>query len=89
MKLEALTGYPALDESTLSLQAMKDSGDFKGNSLLDLLTEHTKGGVPVTPSGLTDKVLGFLGSKAKGMIAGQPVDRTRAFLKELNDNAKK
>lgn len=82
VKLEGLTGYPALDRATLALQAMKDSGDFKGNSLLDLLTEGAEGATG-SPSGLVGKIVGFLGNKASSAIAGSKVDQTRAFLETL------
>lgn len=80
-KLEAHTGYKALDEATLALQAMKDMGDFKGNSLLDLLTEGTKGGAELP--GTLGKIIG-LGTKTAGrIIAGDKVTQTRAYLKSL------
>lgn len=81
VKLEGLTGYQALDRSVLALQAMKDMGDFKGNSLLDLLT-HGAQEVP-TPSGLPSQIIGFLGKKAAKVVAGSNVDQTRAFLRSL------
>lgn len=82
IKLEQHTGYPALDEATLALQAMKDAGDYKGNSLLDLMT---KGGqeIPTTKSGLVDRILGFGVDKGKQIIAGSPAEQTRAYLKSL------
>lgn len=81
MKLEELTGYPALDESLLALQAMKDLGDFKGNSLLELLAEEAesvpgKGGMIM---GLL-RGAGAVGSKA---LKGSSVEQTRNYLKGL------
>lgn len=82
IKLEKLTGYPALDQATLALQAMKDAGDFKGNSLLQLLTENTSK-IPTTPHGVAGKVLGYLGRTVSGPVLGSPADRTRQFLQSL------
>lgn len=80
IKLEDLTGYHALDEATLSLQAMKDVGDFKGNSLIELLTEG--GGVP-TPHGAILKGLGAAGNAIKKKVIGSAADQTRAYLRSL------
>lgn len=88
MKLEAHTGYPALDEATLALQAMKDAGDYKGNSLLELLTQGAEGAA-VGPHGIATKLIGFLGKKTVGNITGSKADQTRAFLKSLEQGIKK
>lgn len=87
MKLEDLTGYPALDKSTLALQAMKDAGDAKGNSLLELMTEGGKS-VPITPSGLMSRFGSWAYGKGKEKLAGNAADQTRAFLKSLEQEGK-
>ncbi len=88
VKLEDLTGYPALDESTLALQAMKDAGDYKGNSLLQLLTEGAKD-LPKGGTGILDKIIGFAGNAAGRALTGTKADQTRAFLKSIEETAKK
>lgn len=85
IKLEGLTGKPYLDNVVMSLQAMKDLGDFKGLSLLEGvkdIQDLIKGVVP-TPSGTTAKIIGFLGKKGAQALAGTDVERTRAFLNSL------
>lgn len=84
MELENKTNYPALDEGTLALQAMKDVGDARGTSLLKILSETpTK-----TPSGLIDKVFGWLADKGKQKIVGSPAEQTKTFLKSLEEEVK-
>lgn len=87
IKLEDLTGYPALDRSTLALQAMKDAGDFKGNSLLELLTEGAEGAV-AGPHGTIANLIGKSGKMLGKTVAGSKADQTRAFLKSLEKGAK-
>lgn len=82
LKLEELTGYPALDDSVLALQAMKDAGDFRGLSLLQTLSETTP-----TPSGITQKVIDFALDKAARAAAGSPEEQTRIFLNALAEAA--
>jgi len=81
-KLEELSGYPALDDSVLALQAMKDAGDFRGLSLLQALTE---GGAPLSKAGITQKAIDFAIDKASRLVAGTPEEQTRAFLKALKE----
>lgn len=82
IKLEELTGYPALDESVLALQAMKDAGDAKGNSLLELLSQGAQGAA-AGPHGITAKLLEGITGMGKKVIAGSPAEQTRAYLKAL------
>ncbi len=91
MRLEALTGYPALDEATLALQAMKDAGDFKGNSLLDLLTQQAGHSELPIINGFGS--MAFNAAKtgvkyAKGKALGTPAEQTRAYLQSIIDAAK-
>ncbi len=79
VKLEGLTGYPALDESTLAIQAMKDAGDTRGLSLFKSLAD---GGIE-SPSGIVSKVIGYGANLAKRAVVGGPADQTRAFLQSL------
>ena len=86
LKLEALTDYPALDESTLALQAMKDAGDFRGLSILETLSEGT---IPTSKAGFTQKLLDFLVEKGSNVVTGSAPERTRAYLKSLETTLKK
>lgn len=88
IELENKTGYPAMDEATLALQAMKDAGDFKGNSLLDLLTEGASGTVPLSAHGVAGKIMGMMGKGIGKAVAGSKADQTRAFLKTLETQGK-
>lgn len=91
IKLEDLTGYPALDEAALSLQAMKDAGDYKGNSLLELLSgDIAKSDVPPTSIGGVLYNIGKSGyNVGKEKVVGSPAEQTRAYLKSLNEAARK
>lgn len=81
IQLEALTGYKALDESVLALQAMKDAGDFKGLSLLQSMSE---GSLPTSKAGFTKQILDYAISKGAKLVAGSPEEQTRAFLQSLS-----
>jgi hypothetical protein len=86
VKLEALTGYKAIDDSVLALQAMKDAGDFRGLSLLQSMSDS---GVPTSKAGFTQKILDAALKKGGEVVAGTPEEQTRAFLQDLlkNDQA--
>lgn len=79
-KLEGLTGYKALDNSVMALQAMKDAGDARGTSLLQHLSES----VPHTSSGFIQKLIDFGIGKAKKTLVGSPEEQTRTFLQSLS-----
>ena len=79
-RLEDLTGYKAIDDSVLALQAMKDAGDFRGLSLLQTMSES---GIPTSKAGFAQKVIDFVAKKGGELIAGTPEEQTRAFLKDL------
>ena len=81
IKLEGLTGYPALDDSVLALQAMKDAGDFKGLSLLQAMQET--GGLPTSKAGFIQKVLDMAVERGEKLIVGTPEEQTRALLQSL------
>lgn len=81
IKLEGLTGYPALDDATLAIQAMKDAGDARGLSLFKVLTG---GGLP-TPHGVLAKLAGWGAEKAADAVVGSPTEQTQAFLRSLRD----
>lgn len=83
MKLEGLTGYKALDDSTLAIQAMKDAGDTRGLSLFKTIAG---GGVP-TPHSLLGNLMEWGANKAAGLVVGSPVEQTKAFLSSLGDKA--
>lgn len=82
-KLEELTGYPALDDSVLALQAMKDAGDFRGLSLLEELSK----GAPTSAVGFSQKVIDYAMAKVGRVVGGTPEEQTRAFLKALKEGA--
>lgn len=84
IKLEGLTGYQALDHSVLALQAMKDAGDFRGTSLLQLLSE---GAVPTSKAGFTAKAIDYAMQKGTQAVAGSPEEQTRAFLNALKQQS--
>lgn len=86
VKLEELTGYKAIDDSVLALQAMADAGDFRGLSLLQAMSES---GIPTSKAGFTQKILDLAMKKGGEVIAGTPEEQTRAFLQSLlkNDQA--
>lgn len=86
IRLEELTGYPALDDASLALQAMKDAGDFKGLSLLETLSQ---GHVPASASGLTQKMIDYALAKVARVAAGTPEEQTRIFLNALAEAAQK
>jgi len=85
LKLEALTGYKAIDDAVLALQAMKDAGDFRGLSLLQAMSET---GIPTSKAGFTQKVLDYAMEKGGKILAGTPEEQTRAFLQDLSNKAK-
>jgi hypothetical protein len=85
VKLEGLTGYPALDEAVLALQAMKDAGNFRGLSLLETLSQ---GGIPTTKGGITQKIVDFMLEKGAKAFTGTPEQQTKAFLQFLEREAK-
>ena len=80
IQLEELTGYPALDESVLALQAMKDAGNFRGSSLLELISE---GGLPTSQGGVRDRLINWIMQKGASAVSGTPDQQTRAFLRSL------
>lgn len=82
LKLEDLTGKPILDKAMLALQAMKDSGDFRANSLLDLLTPKQGPSIPTSKSGIIDRATTAAYNFGKQKIAGSPVDQTRRFIQD-------
>lgn len=86
LKLEGLTDYPALDEATLALQAMKDAGDYRGLSLLQTLSE---GQIPTSKAGFTQKLIDYGIEKGTRVVAGTPGERTKAYLKSLEMSGNK
>lgn len=87
LKLEQHTGYPAIDDATLALQAMKDTGDYRGSSLLESLTEGAMKGakpeVPTSATGMINYALGHGLKAAAGKFAGTPIEQTRRYLQSL------
>lgn len=79
-KLEDLTGYTAIDEAMLAIQAMKDSGNFRGNSLLELLTPKEAPKMSLTPGGIADKTLGVAWEYGKEKFSGTPYEQTKRVI---------
>lgn len=79
IKLEGLTGYKALDDATLAIQAMKDAGDLRGMSLFKSLGEGA-----LHPTSLPFKVLQWGTGKVAGKVLGSQSQQTEAFLKSLS-----
>lgn len=84
IKLEGLTGYPALDETVVALQAMKDAGNFRGLSLLETLSGGD-GSIPLSKSGIVNKILDYAVKKAGTAVTGDSAAQTRQFLKSIED----
>lgn len=84
-ELEELTQYPALDDSVLALQAMKDAGDFRGLSLLDELSK----GAPTSAAGFSQRVIDYAMAKVGRAVGGTPEEQTRAFLQALKEGAER
>lgn len=85
VEIEALTGYNALDDAVLALQAMKDAGDFRGLSLLQAMKDD---GIPTSKAGFTGLLIDKAMDMGKQVVAGSPDQQTRAFLKSLQAKAK-
>lgn len=86
IKLEELTGYPALDEAVLASQAMSDAGNFKGSSLLQLIGDSSQ--MPTSKSGAVQQILDWGLKAGTRAIAGTPEEQTRAFLQSLENSLK-
>ena len=78
LNLEKLTGYKALDDATLAIQAMKDAGDTRGLSLFKAI-----GDVGLNPTSLPFKIMEWGGKKVAGKIMGTSAEQTKAFLQSL------
>lgn len=78
LKLEGLTGYKALDDATLAIQAMKDAGDTRGLSLFKTMGEGA-----LSPTSLPFKVLQWGAHKVVGGVVGSAAEQTQAFLESL------
>lgn len=82
LKLEDLTGYPALDEAVLAIQAMKDAGNFRGNSLLELLTPKEAPSVPTSKGQIIMRAANKAVEVAERKMSGTPREQTRRFMTE-------
>lgn len=83
MQLEGITGDPVLDKSVLSLQAMSDAGDVRGESLLKMLSDNP----PVTKSGFINSMIDYVMGKVKSAVVGSPEEQTRTYLQSLNNQS--
>ena len=80
LQLEALTDYPALDYAVIALQAMKDAGDYKGLSLLQVIKDQ---GIPTSKAGVTGAIIDKATDVGTRVVMGKPEEQTRAFLKSI------
>lgn len=85
LQLEKLTGYNALDDAVLALQAMKDAGDYRGLSLLQAMKDS---GIPTSKAGVVGAIIDKGVDIGKRVVAGTPAEQTRAFLKSLSKTVK-
>lgn len=88
LKIEKITGEPLLDKATLALQAMKDAGDYRGNSLLEDLTNTVEQGkaLPFKASEVADLVAGSpmrVVSAGVKKFKGTPFEQTQRYLKSI------
>lgn len=87
IKLEEHSGYPAIHDAVLALQAMKDTGDFRGGSMLELLSKSVeKGEIPHIPTsllGMLNHAAGAVLKKGGKKLIGTPVEQTRRFLESI------
>jgi hypothetical protein len=85
LKLEKLTGFPAIDHSMVALQAMKDAGNFRGNSLLELLSPESKGNIPLSKHGIIGKGIDAGLNAGKKALVGTPQEQTRRIIQSILD----
>lgn len=85
--LEKRTGYPAIDDATLALQSMKDTGDYRGASLLEAITKGAHNGelpsIPTTGTHIVNAALGKLLKTGARKFTGTPIEQTRRYLESL------
>lgn len=81
LKLEQITGNPILDKASLALQAMKDAGDYRAESLLDLLSPNSPSDIPTSKEGVINKVLDVGFKMGKKAYVGTPNEQTRLFIR--------
>ncbi len=84
MKLEKLTGYPALDNSSIAIQAMKDAGDYKGMSLLEHFGTDAHSSIPTSRAG----VVRWLAKYGKNKVVGDSAEQTRRYISSILNKAK-
>lgn len=82
LQMEELTGIPVLDMTVLALQAMKDSGNFRGQSLLDLLTPKESMSIPTSAKGMVMAGLEKGLEYGKEKVSGTPYEQTRRVIEE-------
>lgn len=80
IELQNLTGYDAIDDSVMALQAMTDAGDYRGLSLLQAISDS---GIPTSKTGMSQKIIDYFMEKAGRAVLGTPEQQTRAFLQSL------
>lgn len=80
IKLENLTKKNILDKAVLALQAAKDAGNYRAQSLLDILTPKGIGEIPTTPHGAIMKAVDKGLEYAKEKFSGTPYEQTRRII---------
>jgi hypothetical protein len=86
-ELERVTGTPILDNLTIGMQAIQDVGDYKVASLLEKIAQGTMdtfSGIP-SASGMIDRAGGAALNKLKEKTIGTREQRTRRYIKNLNE----
>jgi hypothetical protein len=79
LRLEDLTNYPAIDNSIIALQAMKDAGNFRGLSLLETLSG---GKIPLSKASAIDKAINYGIEKGGKAFVGTPAEQTRRIIQQ-------
>lgn len=82
IKLEKLTGFPAIDHSMLAIQAMKDAGNFRGDSLLESLSPQSKSKIPLTKEGVFSRLTDGAVDLGKRGLVGTPNEQTRRIIQD-------
>lgn len=76
IRLEDLTGYPAIDDAAVALQAMKDAGNVQGRSLLELFSPEAKSAIPTSRGEVVKKIIDSAVSGGKRALVGSPKEQT-------------
>ena len=85
IKLEELSGFPALERAQIALKAMKDAGDFRGLSLNETaMNMLNKLDIPTSKADMMGRVFDF----AKEKFIGSKTEQTERVINQLQKNKK-